>query len=85
MQLNRGSLTLYRENCQGYIVLKPGESVTEEEIIQFFEGRLAPYKVPRSVEFRQSLPRAWWERFSAKSYARKWLMHYEEQGGTRNA
>jgi len=73
------------EIVKAYIVLKPGESVTEEEIIQFSKARLAPYKVPRSVEFRQSLPKSMVGKVFRKELRQEVLQHYEEQGGTRNA
>lgn len=38
------------------IVLKPGMSVTEQEIIDFTKSRLATYKKPKEVEFVDSLP-----------------------------
>jgi fatty-acyl-CoA synthase len=38
------------------IVLKQGETVTEEEILTFLAQRLAKYKVPKSVEFMDELP-----------------------------
>ena len=40
------------------IVLKEGESVTEEEIIEFCRARLARYKIPKLIEFRDSLPKS---------------------------
>jgi long-chain acyl-CoA synthetase len=39
------------------VVLKAGETATPEEVIEFCKQRLAPYKVPRQVEFRSELPR----------------------------
>ncbi|MBC7231273.1 MAG: long-chain fatty acid--CoA ligase [Actinobacteria bacterium] len=45
------------ETVKVYIVLKPGEECTEEEIISFCRERLAPYKAPRMVEFRPELPK----------------------------
>jgi len=40
------------------VLMKPGSSATENEIIEFCRGRLARYKCPRSVEFLDSpLPR----------------------------
>ncbi|RLF11489.1 MAG: acyl-CoA synthetase [Thermoprotei archaeon] len=39
------------------IVLKAGETATEEEIIEFCKERLAGYKVPRAVIFVDSLPK----------------------------
>jgi fatty-acyl-CoA synthase len=38
------------------VVLKPGASATEEELIQFMAERLAKYKVPKSVSFMKALP-----------------------------
>jgi long-chain acyl-CoA synthetase len=46
------------ETVKAFIVLKPGETATEEEIITFCRERLAAYKVPKLVEFRSSLPKS---------------------------
>jgi acyl-CoA synthetase (AMP-forming)/AMP-acid ligase II len=35
------------------VQLKPGEAMTEEELIGFAKSKLAPYKVPRRVVFVQ--------------------------------
>ena len=39
------------------IVLKTGESLTEEQMIEYCQGKLARYKIPKSVNFMESLPR----------------------------
>jgi long-chain acyl-CoA synthetase len=39
-------------------VLKEGETATQEEIVAFCRERLAAYKVPRIVEFRDDLPKS---------------------------
>lgn len=41
----------------GVVVRKPGVTVTEAQLIAFCRERLASYKVPRRIEFRESLPR----------------------------
>ena len=46
------------ETVKAYIVLKPGEKATEEEIISFCREKLAAYKVPKIVEFRESIPKS---------------------------
>jgi len=45
------------ETIKVYVVLKPGETATEQEIIDFCRGKLAKFKVPAAVEFRQELPK----------------------------
>jgi long-chain acyl-CoA synthetase len=45
------------ERVKVYIVLKEGKTATEEEIIAFCKENLAPYKVPKFVEFRDELPK----------------------------
>jgi long-chain acyl-CoA synthetase len=46
------------ETVKAFVVLKPGEKCTEEEIIKFCKEKLAPYKVPKLVEFRDSIPKS---------------------------
>jgi long-chain acyl-CoA synthetase len=46
------------ETVKAFVVLKPGETATEKEIIEFCKTKLAVYKVPKSVEFRESLPKS---------------------------
>jgi long-chain acyl-CoA synthetase len=44
------------EKVKAFIQLKPGVTATEEEIIAFCQDRMAPYKRPHLVEFREALP-----------------------------
>ncbi|MHB1651733.1 MAG: long-chain-fatty-acid--CoA ligase [Desulfitobacteriaceae bacterium] len=45
------------ETVKAYVVLRPGEEATEQEIIDYCRTKLAAFKAPRAVEFRDSLPR----------------------------
>ena len=45
------------ETVKAWIVLKPGETATAEEIKAFCKERLAGYKVPTHYEFRSELPK----------------------------
>lgn len=45
------------EAPKAFIVLKPGEQATAEEVIAYCRERLASYKVPKQVEFRSELPK----------------------------
>jgi len=42
---------------KGFVVLRPGHSVTEEELIAFVNGRLAGYKKLHYVEFIDAIPK----------------------------
>jgi len=45
------------ETVKAWLVLKPGETVTEDELKAFCKERLAAYKVPTHYEFRDELPK----------------------------
>ena len=46
------------ETVKVYVVPREGESITEGEIMKYLSGRLAGYKMPRIVEFRNDLPKS---------------------------
>ena len=46
------------ETVKAFIVLKPGVEATDKEIIAFCKEKLAPYKVPKQIEFRKELPKS---------------------------
>lgn len=41
-----------------HVVLRPGATLSAEELFEFCRARLTPYKVPRQVVFRDSLPKS---------------------------
>src|SRR5258706_15656301 len=45
------------ETVKAWVVLKPGEALTEAELKAFCKEHLAPYKVPTHYEFRSELPK----------------------------
>ncbi|MBI1842522.1 MAG: long-chain fatty acid--CoA ligase, partial [Verrucomicrobia bacterium] len=54
-----GVADAYRgESVKAFVVRKPGASLAEEEVIEYCRKNLAAYKIPRSVEFRDTLPRS---------------------------
>ena len=53
-----GVVDAYRgETVKAWVVLKPGETATEEEIREYCKKNMAPFKVPTQVEFRTELPK----------------------------
>ncbi|MGY1779924.1 long-chain-fatty-acid--CoA ligase [Geodermatophilus sp. SYSU D01036] len=44
------------QEVKAFVVLRPGQRATEEELIAHVRARVASYKYPRSVEFREQLP-----------------------------
>lgn len=45
------------ETVKAFVVPKAGETITEEEIIEHCRQQLAPYKVPKLLEFINAIPR----------------------------
>lgn len=45
------------ETVKAWVVVKPGETLTEEDIKSWSSERLAKFKVPSQVEFRDELPK----------------------------
>ena len=46
------------ETVKAFVVVKPGETVTEEELDRYCRQNLAAYKVPKMYEFIESLPKS---------------------------
>jgi acyl-CoA synthetase (AMP-forming)/AMP-acid ligase II len=60
---------------RAYVVCRPGHSLTGPAVIEFCRGRLAGYKVPRSVELRAELPH------NASGKVLKYLLRAEAADG----
>ena len=41
----------------GFVKLKAGQSLTASELRSFLQDRLAPFEIPRRIEFRADLPK----------------------------
>jgi long-chain acyl-CoA synthetase len=48
---------LYGEEVAAVIVLKPGASVSEQEVIDYCKARLADFKCPKTVRFVEDIPK----------------------------
>jgi len=46
------------ETVKAFVVKESDSTVTEEELISYCKENLAPYKVPRLIEFRDELPKS---------------------------
>jgi fatty-acyl-CoA synthase len=47
----------FGKRLAAFVVLKPGETLTEDEVREFVKQNLARYKIPRDVAFVSELPR----------------------------
>jgi fatty-acyl-CoA synthase len=54
-------------------VLKPGETMTEEEAFEFLRGKVGKYKIPKHVQFVVELPK------TASGKVQKFLLKEEHQ------
>lgn len=48
---------LYGEEVKSFVVLREGEPITEQELIDFCRERLADFKCPKSIEFIDDIPK----------------------------
>lgn len=46
------------EAVKAYVILKQGQTMTEKQVIEYCATKLARYKLPIAVEFRQDLPKS---------------------------
>jgi long-chain acyl-CoA synthetase len=46
------------ETIKAFIVVKPGETLTEDEVKAYCKKNLAAYKVPKLIEFMDELPKS---------------------------
>jgi long-chain acyl-CoA synthetase len=46
-----------QEALKAWIVLQPGQSIDQETLIEHCSGLLAPYEVPRRIQFIEELPK----------------------------
>ena len=51
MRRDRGPHDKWGESPKAFVTLKPGESATEKEIVDFCRDNIAHFKCPSSVEF----------------------------------
>jgi long-chain acyl-CoA synthetase len=65
------------ETLKAYVVLKEGETMTEEEVIEHCKANLAAYKVPKLVEFKKELPKT-----MVGKVLRRMLREEEEKKGS---
>lgn len=46
------------ETVKSFVVLRPGESATADELMAYCRENMAAYKTPRAIEFRTELPKS---------------------------
>ena len=46
------------EYIKAFVVIKEGKNVDEKELIEFCRNKLTGYKVPKTIEFRNDLPKS---------------------------
>lgn len=68
------------ERVKAYIVLKEGETATEDEILGYCRENLAYYKVPKFVEFRTELPKTMVGKILRRVLVEEELQRLQQQG-----
>lgn len=60
---------------KAYIVVKQGKHLNAEQVLAFCEGKLARYKIPKFIEFVESLPKSDTGKIDRKALRNKALNH----------
>jgi len=47
----------YIYTFKAFVVLKPGQQLSEEELISWCQGKIGKYKIPKKVIFVANIPR----------------------------
>jgi long-chain acyl-CoA synthetase len=71
--------SLRGEVVKAWVVIKPGETLTENDVKEWCRKSLAVYKVPRQVEFRSELPKT----TVGKTLRRELVRQHNEQEGKK--
>jgi long-chain acyl-CoA synthetase len=66
------------ETVKAFVVQRPGAQTSEEEVLAFCKERLAAYKSPKTVEFREELPKS-----TVGKLLRRVLADEERAGGAQ--
>lgn len=66
------------QRVKAFVVLEEGTSLTETDVIDFCRERLARYKIPREVEFRDELPKT----FVGKVLRRELMAEEQARAGS---
>ncbi len=68
------------ETVKSFVVMKPGERATAEQIVAYCRSNLAAYKVPRTIEFRDSLPKSGILKILRRELREQELARYKQPG-----
>jgi len=61
------------EAVHAFVVLKEGHKAAEEDIIQFCKERMAHFKAPKSVEFKENLPKTGSNKIAKAQLRERWM------------
>jgi len=67
------------EAVKGIVVLKQGQTATEQEIIRFCKEKIAHYKAPKSIDFIDALPRTGSGKIQKKGLRDQYWEGYEKK------
>jgi len=67
------------ETVKAWLVVRPGETLTEAEVKQWCSDKLAKFKVPTHIEFRSELPKT----TVGKVLRRELVREHKEQAGVK--
>jgi acyl-CoA synthetase (AMP-forming)/AMP-acid ligase II len=67
------------EKVKAFVVLKNEEDITEDEIMKYCKGKIANYKIPKSIVFLENLPKLGSGKISKKLLKEKYSIKNKEE------
>jgi len=67
------------ESIKAVVALKQGRQASQEELIEFCKGKIADYKIPKSVDFVDALPKGAAEKILRKEVKEKYWKGFERK------
>jgi acyl-CoA synthetase (AMP-forming)/AMP-acid ligase II len=67
------------EAPKALVVLKPGQSLGEQDLIEYCRSKLPGFKIPKSVEFLEALPKGGTGKILKKELREKYWQGYEKR------
>ncbi|MDP1975373.1 MAG: long-chain fatty acid--CoA ligase, partial [Alphaproteobacteria bacterium] len=66
------------QTVKAFVIVKPGEKATADDIFSFLKDKLSPIEMPKHIEFRDELPKTMVGKHSKKELVAEEMAKYNK-------